>query len=238
VGPKPFDVDQVAVLDGYARNGFHIEPDVFDTAFCDRLIDAGNRFPAIRRGDFRTVLQPHRQDGAFLDALRHPSVTRIVRSILGDEISGIQSQFFYCRAGTPGFQAHQDNRFVNAPRGAFASAWVALVDVGPLNGGLIIYPGSHREPLLEVQEVQFQESPLQDTNAIRLRCAIPDGYEPFDIDMKKGSAAFFDGHTIHASHANRSTDYRYALLLTYVRKGVSFTAGRYAQREVVAIESS
>lgn len=53
--------------------------------------------------------------------------------------------------------------------------------------------------------------------------------------MNKGSAAFFDGHTVHGSHANNSGEFRYALLLTYVRRGVKFVPGRYAQREEVPI---
>jgi len=223
-------------LKAYAEAGFHVEPDVLAHGLCDRLVEIANEFPARKQGDFRTVLQPHRREDAFLQALRHAGVTRILRLILGAEIAGIQTQFFYCQPGTPGFQPHQDNRYVNAPRGTFASAWVALTDVSPQNGGLILYPGSHKEPLLDVEEVAFEETPLQDANAMRLRCVIPVKYKPLDLYLKKGTAAFFDGHTVHASHPNTSNGPRYALLMTYVRRGVSFTPGKYAQRDSVSID--
>src|SRR2546421_5013655 len=124
--PATFAADADAAYRQYLEVGFHVEPDLVAHDFCDKLIDHASEFPGVRKGDFRTVLQPHRQHETFLQALRLPAVTRIVRLLLGDAISGIQTQFFYCKPGTPGFQPHQDNRFVNAPTGAFASAWLAL----------------------------------------------------------------------------------------------------------------
>jgi ectoine hydroxylase-related dioxygenase (phytanoyl-CoA dioxygenase family) len=224
-----------SALRSYQQSGLHVEPGVFADGFCDHLVAEANRFPAVVAGDYRTALQPHRRSDLFLQALKHPQVAGIIRRLLGGDISGIQTQFFYCKPGTPGFQAHQDNRFVNAPQGAFASVWIALVDVSPENGGLIMYPGSHNEPLLDVVDVPYQESVLQDSNAVRLKCVVPDAYKPMDLSLKKGAAAFFDGHTVHASHANRSAGHRYSLLMTYVRRGVPFTAGTYAQRDEVAI---
>jgi phytanoyl-CoA hydroxylase len=223
-------------LAAYVETGLHVEPDVVDSRFCDELIAVGNEFSAVKSGDFRTVLQPHRQSEIFLQALRHPGITQIMRLILGGRISGIQTQFFYGKPGTPGFQPHQDNRFVNAPRGKFASAWVALTDVSKENGGLYIFPGTYREPLLDVEEVEAPESMLQDTNALRLRCIVPDKYRPIDLTMKKGSVVFFDGHTVHGSHINMSGGFRHALLITYITQGAPFVAGRYAQRDEIRVD--
>ena len=225
-----------SALAAYFDLGLHIETSAFPLDFCDRLISVAKTFPAVLSGDFRTVLQPHTREPIFMEALRHSGVTRVMQKILGGEISGLQSQFFYGKPGTPGFQPHQDNRYVNAPSGAFASAWVALTDVGASNGGLYIYPGSRQEPLLEVEEVEAQESMLQDNNALRLRCVVPDKYVSQDVQMRKGDAIFFDGNTIHGSYVNNSNADRFALLLTYIRRGTPFTAGRYAQREEVPID--
>lgn len=223
-------------LDDYCARGLHVEPELVGAELCEELIATANVFSAVQGGDYRTALQPHRRAEVFMRALRHPRVAKIMRQILGGDISGIQTQFFYCKPGTPGFQPHQDNRFVNAPQGAFASVWIALTDVNPRNGCLYIYPESHHEPLLDIQEVEAQSTVLQDLNALRLRCVIPDKYQPIDLTMSKGDGAFFDGHTIHGSHANESDGHRYALLMTYIRRGVSFIPGRYAQREEVPIE--
>ena len=231
-----FSHDPARALAAYSESGLHIEPAVLEPELCDELIAAANEFPAVKSGDFRTVLQPHRQSKIFLMALCHPRVAGILSQVLGGKISGIQTQFFYGRPGTPGFQPHQDNSYVSAPRGKFASAWVALTDVSKENGGLYIYPGSFREPLLDVEELEAEETKLQDVNALNRRCVIPEKYKPVDLIMRKGSAAFFDGHTIHGSHANLSQGSRYALLMTYIARGVPFVAGRYAQREEVVID--
>jgi ectoine hydroxylase-related dioxygenase (phytanoyl-CoA dioxygenase family) len=231
-----FENDPQQALAEYAKTGLHLEYDVVDPGLCDRLIEIANEFPAVKQGDYRTVLQPHRHSEIFLEALRHPSLTRIMRLILGDSISGIQTQFFYGKPGTPGFQPHQDNKFVNAPAGKFASAWIALSDVSKENGGLYIYPGTHKEPLLDVEEVEAPQTMLQDANALRLRCIVPARYKPVDLVMPKGSAVFFHGHTVHGSHNNVSNRHRYALLMTYITRGTPYVAGRYAQREEIPID--
>jgi phytanoyl-CoA hydroxylase len=231
-----FADDAAGALAEYAHAGLHLEPDVFEREFCDELIAIANEFPAVKAGNFRTVLQPHRASTVFMEALTHADVTGIMRQILGGKISGIQTQFFYGKPGTPGFQPHQDSKFVNAPRGKFASVWIALTDVTKENGSLYVYPGSCREPLLDVEEVQAEETPLQDLNALRLRCIVPDQYRPVDVEMRRGSGLFFDGHTVHGSHRNNSERYRYALLMTYIARGTSFFPGRYANREEVYID--
>jgi ectoine hydroxylase-related dioxygenase (phytanoyl-CoA dioxygenase family) len=228
--------DPARALAGYAQAGVHLEPQVLEPQLCDELVRVANELPAVKHGDFRTVLQPHRGSKTFEQALRHPRVAAIMSRVLGGSISGIQTQFFYGKPGTPGFQPHQDNRFVNAPRGKFASVWIALTDVSKENGCLYIYPGSFREPLLQVEEVEARETMLQDINALKFRCVVPEKYQPIDLEMKMGSGVFFDGHTVHGSHCNNSQQDRYALLMTYIARGVQFNAGRYANREEVVID--
>ena len=77
---------------------------------------------------------------------------------------------------------------------------------------------------------------LQDVNALRLRCHVPDEYTPVDLNLRKGSAVFFDGHTVHGSYPNLSEQFRYALLMTYIARGAPFVAGRYAHREEIPID--
>ena len=94
----------------YKENGFHIETGVFESSFCDALIEEANCFPAARSGDFRTALQPHKHSEIFRRALRHPVISSVMSLILGAPISGLQTQFFYGRPGAPGFRPHQDRR--------------------------------------------------------------------------------------------------------------------------------
>ena len=231
-----FSLQSVHMMAQYQESGLHLEKNLLDSKTCDDLITIANDFDAVKSGDFRTVLQPHRISEKFMQMLVHPGIVRVVRQIVGEKISALHSQFFYGKPETPGFQPHQDNRFVNAPAGQFVSVWIALTDVSKENGGLFIYPGTHREPLLDVNEVPFEESLLQDRNALRLQCSVPANYNSIDLVMSKGSCAFLDGNTVHGSYRNDSEKNRHALLITYIRRGAPFVPGQYAKREEIPID--
>lgn len=55
------------------------------------------------------------------------------------------------------------------------------------------------------------------------------------IVMKRGSILFMDGDFPHASGHNQTQDFRYALLLTYIRKGFPFRPGNTAKRSEVDV---
>jgi len=197
---------------------------------------AAAELPAAHDGTFGPVIHPHRMHPAFLQSLRKPTIVAIMERLLGDKVSGLQTQFFYCRPGTQGFAAHQDNFYVQAPRDDFASVWTAIDDVTVENGALILYPGSHREPILPVEPCPFHTVQAgQDINANRMQVVIPPQYAGVDCPMPSGRAAFFHGHTIHSSHPNVSNRTRRALLMTYLRRGSTFRPGNNARREEVDV---
>lgn len=231
-----FRDDWDGALARYDENGFHLETCVFDAETCKRLVDAGEDLPGIRSGSARPAMNPHRVDAVFLSVMGDPRIVQVVEALCGGPVWGLQSEFFYGRPGVPGFSCHQDNHFVEAPDGSFASAWLALVDVDPSNGGLIVYPGSHRLGILPVEQTGEVPHPNQDPNAYASRTLVPDGYAPVDLVIPRGSIVFLHGLVVHASHPNRSERWRYALLNTYLRQGAPFRAGRYAQRTPVELQ--
>ncbi len=218
----------------YAERGFHVEPGVLTPDECAALIAAGRAIAAKGEGNFRPLMQPHRDDAGFLRAMAKPRLTRIMERLCGGPVSGLQSELFFCRPGTPGFMPHQDNYFVEAPDGAFASVWTALVDVHPGNGGLVLYPGSHRRGLLPVERLGGPASPHQDPNAAAQRTLLPtDHASGIDLSLRAGDAVLLHGWVVHASHDNCSEGWRYALLNTYIRQGAPFRPGAYARRAPV-----
>ncbi len=217
-------------LGAYGRFGYQIEPGLVADAECSALLAAAARLD--RGHEPRTpMMNPHRVDPLFLDALRHPAIIAILERLLDGPVSGIQSQYFPCLPGTPGFTAHQDNFYVEAARDAFASAWIALDDASAENGALIAYPGSHREPLLPVEDVaDAVPHPTQAFNAIRQRVVVPERYAATTLCAPRGAVIFLHGHLLHASHENQATRPRRALLATYVRQGTPFRRGETARR--------
>lgn len=220
-------------LEFYRENGYWIEPDVFTSAECNYLVNAASMLDNSQNGSFRPQMMPHKHDAKFMWALKHQIIISNIEQAVGGIASGLQTEFFYCKPGTKGFSLHQDNFFVQAPAGAFASAWIALTDTTPAKGGLIIYPGTHKLGLLPVRDLESKEDVGQDPNANKTECIVPEGYAQCDLSIPKGAAVIIEGHLVHGSHSNTTHEWRYVLLNTYIRKGTSFRPGKYAQREAI-----
>ena len=219
----------------FHETGYFIEPLVFSAAECDQIIKAGMELPGIKSGDRRPAMHPHRQSAIFLGVLRDARIVNIMRLLLGGKPNGLQTEFFYGTPGVKGFSKHQDNFFVEAPADAFASAWIALVDVTPQKGCLVGYPGSHNEGRLPVHKLELGPIAGQDPNANNEESVLPAGYQELDLPVAKGSIVFLHSHFVHGSRANVTNDFRYALLCTYIREGSHFRPGQYAKREAVAL---
>jgi phytanoyl-CoA hydroxylase len=234
--PPAFAADPDLALARYRRDGLHVEHALLTAAECAGLCAAACALGDGGAPPVAPVMNPHLRERAFLAALCHPAIVTIVERLLGGAVSAIQSQFFPGVPGTPGFAAHQDNHYVEAPCDAFASAWIALDDVTRDNGALIAYPGSQREPLLPVEPIAgARPHPTQAFNAIRQQVAVPEHYAACTIELPRGAVVFLHGHLLHASHANRSTVTRRALLTTYLRRGAPFRRGASARRTEIDV---
>lgn len=233
---KSFFAAPEEALMEYHDRGFHIEENLISSDICDQVIEASLQLENAMNRTYRPSMMPHKTHSLFFELMKNTKVVHIISKIVGGKVSGIQSELFYCKPGTPGFAPHQDNFFVQAPPNNFASAWIALVDVIPKSGGLIVYPESHKEGDLPVQDFDKEEYASQDPNARKMGTIIPEKYKPIHPSLKKGSVLFIHGHVVHASNKNESHYNRYVLLNTYIKQGVSFRPGQYAAREEIALE--
>ena len=133
--------------------------------------------------------------------------------------------------GTKGFSPHQDNTYVKAESNSFISAWIALTDVSKENGGLMIWPETHKEENLESRQNESVPSKNQDPNARKMSLIIPEKYESISPNISKGSVLIIHSWLAHASNDNKSKENRNALLCTYIKKGANFRSGNYAKRQ-------
>lgn len=228
-----FRDDPEQALAAYHEHGCHIEPDVFSDDECAALIAASQQLSNAKNGSYRPEMMPHLQAEIYLQAMRKPNLVQIMNLLVAGTAQGLQTEFFYCKPGTRGFSLHQDNFFVQAPFGAFASAWIALTDTYAEKGGLIAYPGSHKEGELPVRKLQMDKALTQDPNANNEETIVPGQYKPVNVSVPKGAVFFIHGHVVHGSNPNITDEWRYVLLNTYIRKGESFRPGNYAQRKAI-----
>lgn len=230
-----FFTDPVEALASYHELGYHIEENIFTPEECAQLIAASKDLDSAKSKTYRPQMMPHRHNEIYLSAMRHPKLVAIMNKLIDGKAMGLQTEFFYCKPGTRGFSLHQDNFFVQAPYGAFASAWVALTDTYPEKAGLIAYPGSHKEGLLPVRKLELAKDTAQDPNANNEETVVPEKYKPINAVVPRGAVFFIHGHVVHGSNPNKTNDWRYVLLNTYIRQGEDFRPGNYAQREAIEL---
>jgi phytanoyl-CoA hydroxylase len=224
--------DPEKVSEEFLRNGYSIVEGLFSPAEVTAIRALAERLPGHLSGDYMPAMNPHKQVPELLDVMGDERLLRIMRRLMKGTPQGLQTQYFFCQPGTRGFSAHQDNHYVQAPSDRFASAWLALDDVEPSNGALIVLPGSHEEPILDVRPIDQPSTFGQDPNHNRQECVVTRQYTPVDATVRAGGVVFLHSHVVHWSHHNVSTDrFRRALLMTYLSEGAPFRAGFIAKRE-------
>jgi phytanoyl-CoA hydroxylase len=233
---KSFFEHPEEVLKSYHELGFHIEENIYTDEECAQLIQTSNKLENAKNGSHRPQMMPHRYENIYLEAMRKPNLVTIINELVQGKAAGLQSEFFFSKPSTRGFSLHQDNFFVQAPPGLFASAWIALTDTYPEKGGLIVYPGTHKEGQLPVRKLNIETVDHgQDPNANNEETVVPPQYSALNVSVPKGAALFIHGHLVHGSNPNLTNEFRYVLLNTYIRDGEKFRPGNYAQREAVAL---
>lgn len=224
-----FRDDAEAAYQRYEEQGFFCEPDLFSAVECEALIEAARVLPTARDGSLIPVMNVHKIDTVFLRAMSKPGILRVMDRLIGGQANGLHSQFYFTPPGRRGLGCHQDNYFAEVKPDAFASAWLALVDIYPENGGLYVFPGSHKEGRLPVKPSDAGGADKR--QAVYEETIVPARYPRLDVRVKRGTVVFLHGYLAHGSHINRSRSNRYALLNTYIRERERYRRGETALRE-------
>ncbi len=106
--------------------------------------------------------------------------------------------------------AHQDTIHLTPfPAGYMCGTWIALQDVAPDSGELVVYPGSHREKRLRLAEFDCAKVNGDWSEFIRTVCAewanMLTRYEPFIYRPKKGTVLIWHENLLHAGSVRKET---------------------------------
>jgi hypothetical protein len=151
------------------------------------------------------VQAPIEYDNCLLELLWHPKVFPLVRTILGDDVSMIDNDYFITPPKTPRSHAgwHHDVGLygVYHPRSVMmVKVFYLLTDVDANSGGTAMVPGSHHFPM----DFTFPE--VGDPRAM-----------PGAVQMtgKAGDAYLFNGRVYHCAVNNESENPRRVLIYNY-----------------------
>lgn len=219
----------------YKETGYHIEYNIIADEIANSLIEEAHKMQDQINPTYTPIMMPHRHSERFTEFMRHPKIVDIMSILIEKKISALQSQFFFTKPGTQGFSAHQDNFYVEANPEYFASAWTALTDVRKDNGGLYLYPGSHKLGKLPIRTFNKVIYEGQDPNANDQETIVPEGSTKIFPVIPKGSVLFLHSQVVHGSGINQSASFRYAVLNTYIKQGAHFRAGKHAKRAEIKL---
>ncbi len=222
----------------YADNGYFVAENLFTAAECNAINTRAERHA---EADFSAVHNLHREDPAFLAVMRFPRVVSLLESLRPQTLIGLDVQMFFKKTGTPyaaqSWSPHQDNSYVQNPNNLYITTNLFLTDADPDNGGLYLYPGSHKAGLLAcVSATSYREAPgTQPGNTVT---DIPSEYNRIEMHVRQGDLLVMNGCLIHGSYPNKSsTRSRPLLSCTYLPAGEKFLPGRTAKRETVNLHS-
>lgn len=161
----------------------------------------------------RRLLDAWQRHPLFQAQAAHPTVTAALRQILGDTLSLSRAHHNCMMTKHPAFGSatgwHRDVRYWSFENENLVSAWLALGDESPKNGGLLVLPGSH--------QWQIEDDCLDARKFLLPEKAAQHGWDmtPTNVVLDAGDVLLFHGRTFHAAGQNQSAQTKFSLVFTY-----------------------
>jgi hypothetical protein len=177
--------------------------------------------------------------------LLHPRVLDVLEVIIGPDVLALQSMLFLKPPGKVGQGWHQDSYYIPTHPDTLCGAWLAVDDADEYNGALWLAKGSGAEPVHPpcpngsdgavrygfgdsmVKDLAHVKGASEPDDARNTLSSVADGYDQVLARVKKGDVVFFNGHILHRSMDNVTSDrYRRAFVGHYCNAR-SFTQWGY-----------
>ena len=144
----------------------------------------------------------------------HRAVLDAVESLIGPEILIDGNLVFFKPPHDEGYASwHQDSVYSGWHLTPSVSAWIALTVSEPANGCMRVVPGSHKQGLLEHDNVQ--DPNLLNKRGERLRMDV-DESRAVDVVLKPGEMSLHHPNILHGSNPNTSDGPRIGFIVRFV----------------------
>lgn len=225
-------------LGDWHRDGFHVARGLFGGAEVAAVKDRFDGLAATGKpidghwspdpdtddilGRYPRVMQPHEFDGASKDLLLDPRVRAVLQQLMGEDVIGCQTMFYFKPPTARGQAFHQDNYYLLVQPTTCVAAWLAVDRSYPENGGLQVCPGTHTADLACPESADLDVSFVDDF------VAPPQGHDPVGLELDPGDVLFFTGSVIHGSGPNSTADeWRRSFISHYLPVSATHIGGWY-----------
>jgi non-heme Fe2+,alpha-ketoglutarate-dependent halogenase len=143
-----------------------------------------------------------------------------VESILGTDILVDGTLVFYKPPRDASYSSwHQDSVYSGWHLSPSTSAWIALTPSHPVNGCLRVVPGSHKQGLLDHDNV-LDDPNLLNKRGERVKVVI-DESQAVDVVLRPGEMSLHQSNIVHGSKPNTSDEPRIGFIVRFVTSRIT-----------------
>ena len=192
--------------------------------------------------EYEPFIHPHRQSEKLSKIMKHPKIIEAVEFLMESKVFGVQTWAYFKPPGQLGRDQHQNIFYTQCNANEIINISLALDNHDPQNGSVWYLEGSHKlwKLPMEVDEERAKTNPKNWRSERGKPCVIPEGHNFTKIEgyLKKGQIALLHSNVIHGSDENKSTRFRRAYLVGYMKEGANFARGNQMKREPIDVGSA
>lgn len=205
------DAELAHKLKGFVDNGFIVFEDLIDEKLTDQInaeIDEAiaEGYGGYEYGSSKRLEHLHFSKPGIRKLFQHQKLRDLAGLLLEGEALPSQTLTFVFGSQQ---DAHQDTIHLTPyPAGYMCGIWIALQDIQPGSGELVVYPGSHREPRVYMADAGCPKVTGGDWGTF-IETVIPkwgdiaSRYNGEVYRPKKGTVLFWHENLLHAGSARR-----------------------------------
>jgi ectoine hydroxylase-related dioxygenase (phytanoyl-CoA dioxygenase family) len=171
----------------------------------------------------RLMFKPHLCFMWMFELATNPIVLDAVEALIGPNILLYGSQAWNKLPDDPRFISwHRDSAYFGLAPNDLVTAWTALTEAVPENGGMRYLPQSHTWPDVDHVETFDKANLLSRGQTL----ATVDDSGAIDVVLRPGETSFHHERTAHSSGGNSTTARRLGFTGLYIATSVESTIGR------------
>ncbi len=151
--------------------------------------------------------------------LLHPRVLDVLEVLIGPDVLALQTMLFLKPPGKPGQGWHQDSYYIPTHPDTLCGAWIAIDPCDEQNGAMWFAKGSGHEPVYPpcpevsygfgdklVGDIRYVKGVSDPDDANNALTKVADRYDQVLVCAEPGDVVFFNGHVLHRSKKNWTSD--------------------------------